>query len=182
MSTLCLHPLLWKSTNIYTNHGFWMFLRCVWSASMACFHVTFWARWCHGDVKHNSFPKIEKYPPNGHRSSTKPRFLRVFKFWAEGIRSSPGWFTHLTRRFSGALELKPRHFVQRWKAMIQAPTSCIVPVGLLGQLLASTQPACSEIRLVAGHNCCVSEMLSTGWISPHFCNGLDFWFSGVTVW
>ncbi|CAL1170446.1 unnamed protein product [Cladocopium goreaui] len=30
------------------------------------------------------------------------------------------------------------------------------------QLLASTQPACSEIRLVAGHNCCVSEMLSTG--------------------
>jgi hypothetical protein len=26
MSTLCLHPLLWKSTNIYTNHGFWMFL------------------------------------------------------------------------------------------------------------------------------------------------------------
>lgn len=146
----------------------------VWSASMACFHVTFWARWCHDDV-------------NGHRSSTKPRFLRVFFFILGGGNSKlPGLIytfdIHLTRRFSGALELKPRHFVQRWKAMIQAPTSCIVPVGLLGQLLASTQPACSEIRLVAGHNCCVSEMLSTGWISPHFCNGLDFWFSGVTVW
>lgn len=168
-----------------------MVSECFWGAfDLHLWRVFMWL-FGHGDVTvmSNIIPsplyKIEKYPPNGHPN------------WIDPVRNQGfcGFLNFGRREFEAtradlhiwlAVSLvhwnhETTHFV-RWKAMIQASTSCIVPVGLLGQLLASTQPACSKIRLVAGHNCCVSGMLSAGWISPHFKNGLDFLFSGVTVW
>ena len=109
--------LLWKSTKIYTNHGFWMFLRCVWSASMACFHVTFWARWCHGEVKHHSFPKIfQNLLPMGTDPVRSQGFCGFFFILGGGNSKLPGLIYTFDSPFLWCIGIETTAFCAKMKS------------------------------------------------------------------